>query len=96
MGNSIGRNGLMAPAREITSLGTNGKAQTLGGTSAAAPFVTGTIALLWSEFSFASTSAIKRAILRGGGAPRRTVVPPLLDAWAAYQALVASSGRKAS
>jgi subtilisin family serine protease len=95
MGNSIGRNGLMAPAREIISLGADGKAQTSGGTSAAAPFVTGTIALLWSEFPSASASAIKRAIHRKEGALRRTVVPPVLDAWAAYQAMTASGGRKA-
>jgi subtilisin family serine protease len=95
LGNSIGRNGLRAPAREITSLGADGKAQTSGGTSAAAPFVTGTIALLWSEFPSASASAIKRAICPKEGALRRTVVPPVLDAWAAYQAMAASNGRKA-
>src|SRR5207248_4828014 len=38
---SIGRHGLCAPGEQITSLGTNGTPQTLGGTSAAAPFVTG-------------------------------------------------------
>jgi subtilisin family serine protease len=95
MGNSIGRNGLMAPAREIISLGADGKAQTSGGTSAAAPFVTGTIALLWSEFPSASASAIKRAVGRKEGVQRRTVVPPVLDTWAAYQAMAASSGRTA-
>jgi subtilisin family serine protease len=92
-GNSIGRNGLMAPAREIISLGADGKAQTSGGTSAAAPFVTGTIALLWSEFPTASAFEIKQAIRAKEGAPRRTVVPPVLDAWAAYQAIAASCGR---
>jgi subtilisin family serine protease len=95
MGNSIGRNGLMAPAREIISLGADGKAQTSGGTSAAAPFVTGTIALLWSEFPSASASLIKRAIRRVEGALRRTLVPPVLDTWAAYQALAAARGRRA-
>jgi subtilisin family serine protease len=93
MGSSIGRNGLSAPAREIISLGADGKAQTSGGTSAAAPFVTGTIALLWSEFPSASAAAIKRAICRKDGAVRPTVVPPVLDTWAAYQALAVSSGR---
>ncbi len=50
LGSSIGRRGLAAPGQNITSLGTNGKLQISGGTSAAAPFVTGAIALLWSEF----------------------------------------------
>ena len=50
LGSSIGRGGLAAPGQNITSLGTNGKPQTSGGTSVAAPFVTGAIALLWSEF----------------------------------------------
>jgi subtilisin family serine protease len=96
IGHSIGRNGLMAPARDITSLGSDGKPQVSGGTSVAAPFVTGTIALLWSEFPSASASAIKRAIRREEGVPRRTVVPPLLDAWAAYRAMAAMNGRFAA
>ena len=92
LGNSIGRNGLMAPAQDITSLGTNDKPLVSGGTSAATPFVTGTIALLWSEFPAASASTIRLAI-RVSASSRRTVVPPVLDAWAAYQAMVAFSGR---
>src|SRR5262249_243591 len=47
LGSSIGRRGLSAPGDGITSLGAEGKSVTLGGTSAAAPFVTGAIALLW-------------------------------------------------
>jgi len=85
LGSSIGRRGLMAPGEGITSLGTNGKPQTLAGTSAAAPFVTGATALLWSEFPSARASQIKLAITQAGSVRRRTVAPPLLDAWAAYQ-----------
>lgn len=95
-GSSIGRNGLRAPAREITSLGTGNQPQTSGGTSAAAPFVTGTIALLWSQFPAASAFAVKLALRSGNPTAHRTVVPPLLDAWAAYEALAGSQGRKAS
>jgi subtilisin family serine protease len=46
----------------ITSLGAEGLSSTLGGTSVAVPFVTGAIALLWSEFPAASAAQIKLAI----------------------------------
>jgi subtilisin family serine protease len=75
----------MAPGEGVTSLGTNGKPQTLGGTSAAAPFATGAIALLWSEFPRAQANQIKVAITHAGSVRRRAIAPPLLDAWAAYQ-----------
>jgi subtilisin family serine protease len=87
LGSSIGRWGSAAPGENITSLGTNGKPQTFGGTSAAAPFVTGAIALLWSEFPSASAARIKLAVTQANGRPRRTITPPLLDAWAAYEAM---------
>ena len=84
LGSSIARRGLMAPGDAVTSLGTNGQPVTSGGTSAAAPFVTGAIALLWSMFPEASAAEVKSAVTRAG-VRRATVVPPLLDAWAAYQ-----------
>ena len=87
LGKSIGQRGLSAPGENITSLGTNGKTQTVGGTSAAAPFVTGAIALLWSLFPAAAASRLKLALAQAGRAQRRGVVPPLLDAWAAYEAM---------
>jgi subtilisin family serine protease len=90
LGSSIGRRGLSAPGENVTSLGTNGKPQTFGGTSAAAPFVTGAIALLWSEFPGASVAQIRLAVRQSGPHQRDTIVPPLLDAWAAYQ-LMASA-----
>jgi subtilisin family serine protease len=85
LGSSIGKRGVMAPGEAITSLGTNGKPRTLGGTSAAAPFATGAIGLLWSEFPRAQASQIKMAITQAGSVRRRAIVPPLLDAWAAYK-----------
>jgi subtilisin family serine protease len=88
-GSSIGRRGLCAPAEGITSLGSDGQPRLFGGTSAAAPFVTGTIALLWSEFPSATAAWIKSALLQVGGA-RSTVIPPLLDAAAAYQSMAAA------
>lgn len=97
LGSSIGRRGLRAPGENITSLGTNGKPQISGGTSAAAPFVTGAIALLWSEFPGASAAQVKLALMGAGGPGRRALVPPLLDALAAYQRLTpAHQGRGVS
>jgi subtilisin family serine protease len=94
---SIGRRGLRAPGQNITSLGTNGKPLTFSGTSAAAPFVTGTIALLWSNFPDAGAAEVKLAMTRCGGKPRNALVPPLLDAWAAYQLVAAAhNGTKVS
>lgn len=86
-GNSIGRRGLCAPGHGITSLGTNGQAFIFGGTSAAAPFVTGTIALLQSIFPKATASTVKLAVTKRRTARRVTIVPSLLDAWSAYQQL---------
>jgi subtilisin family serine protease len=91
-GSSIGRRGLSAPAENITSLGTDGQPGSFSGTSAAAPFVTGTVALLWSEFPTIGASAVKIALLGAGGVRRNTVVPPLLDAVAAYEAMAAAQG----
>jgi subtilisin family serine protease len=87
LGSSIGRWGLSAPGENMVSLGADGKPQTFAGTSAAAPFVTGTIALLWSEFPGASAARIKFAVTQAGRTLRRSIAPPVLDAWAAYQRL---------
>jgi subtilisin family serine protease len=84
---SIGRRGLCAPGDAITSLGTMGRPLTTGGTSVAAPFVTGAVALLWSAFPKASATDIKSALTQAGVSRRATVVPPLLNAGAAYQVL---------
>jgi subtilisin family serine protease len=96
LGNSIGRRGLSAPGEKITSLGTNGKPQTFGGTSAAAPFVTGAIALLCSEFSGATAAEIKFAVTQAGKPRRASIAPPVLDAWAAYQAMASIYDRSSA
>jgi subtilisin family serine protease len=97
LGGSIGKRGLSAPGENITSLGANGEPGAFGGTSAAAPFVTGTIALLWSEFPGASAAQIKLALIQTCLPRRGTIAPPLLDAWGAYQAMAfAYNGRGAS
>jgi subtilisin family serine protease len=93
-GNSIGKQGLMAPGEQITSLGSDGQLRMISGTSAAAPFVTGTIALLWSEFRNASAAQIKFAVTRAHQTRQRSITPPLLDASAAYQTLLATHSRR--
>ncbi len=86
---STGRTGLRAPGENITSLRSTGGSQTLSGTSVAVPFVAGTIALLMSEFPKASAMQIKQALTRSSVGPRNAVVPPLLNAMGAHQALAA-------
>jgi len=93
LGNSIGRRGLGAPGEGVTSLGADGNPLALVGTSAAAPFVTGAIALLWSEFPGVSATTLKLAITQTHLRRRATVVPPLLDAWGSYQYLHAVHAR---
>jgi subtilisin family serine protease len=93
LGHSIGRRGVLAPGEHVTSLGSEGKPLTLGGTSAAAPFVTGAIALIWSLFPTASGAALRLAFLQAHARARTTVTPPLLDAWATYQAVHANHSR---
>ena len=75
----------------ITSLGAEGRPLTLGGTSVAVPFVTGATALLWSAFPYASAASIKLAATEAWRRP--TIVPPLLNAAAAYDALAAHARR---
>ena len=94
LGSSIGRRGLSAPGAGITSLGTTGQPLTLGGTSVAVPFVTGAIALLWSEFPAANAAQIKLAVTQAYQPRRVSVVPPLLNGEAAYQNLSATYGRR--
>jgi subtilisin family serine protease len=93
LGRSIGRRGLSAPGDGITSLGSGGDPLTAGGTSAAAPFVTGAIALLRSEFLTATAAEVRFVVTQAYAPGRTTVVPPLLNAWAAYQALARSQAK---
>jgi subtilisin family serine protease len=95
LGGSIGRRGLSAPGDDVTSLGAGGQPLTLGGTSVAAPFVTGAIALLWSEFPIATAAQVKLAVTQASMPRRASVVPPLLDAVAAYRTLsMANAARR--
>ncbi|MBA3938501.1 MAG: S8 family serine peptidase [Planctomycetes bacterium] len=84
LGSSIGRRGLTAPGDDITSLNTEGPALTSCGTSVAAPFVTGAIALLWSAFPAASAAQITQAVSQASVNRRASVVPPLMNAEMAF------------
>jgi subtilisin family serine protease len=86
LGRSIG-NGLSAPGNQVVSLGSNGGTRIFSGTSAAAPFVSGAAALLCSLFPRATGQAIRLALCSAGR--RRSIVPPLLDAWKAHRILIA-------
>jgi subtilisin family serine protease len=88
---SIGRRGLGAPGEGVTSLRAGGGFVKLGGTSVSAPFVTGALGLLWSCFPKVNARAIKLALT--GAWPRgHSIVPPLLDAESAYEALASQEG----
>ncbi|MCS6859665.1 MAG: S8 family serine peptidase [Abditibacteriales bacterium] len=93
LGRSIGQRGVLAPGAGVTSVGADGQPLTMSGTSAAAPFVTGTIALLWSLFPSATAAEVRWAVTAASKARRTTIVPPLLDAWGAYQSLLAANRR---
>jgi subtilisin family serine protease len=85
LGASIGQRGLRAPGDGVTSLRADGQSVTLGGTSVAAPFVTGAVALVWSQLPAMSGAQIRLAFQQAHFRGRASVTPPLLDAWAAYQ-----------
>ena len=92
MGGSIGRVG--APGDGVASLAPDEGAAVLTGTSIATPFVAGAAALLRSSFPHIAAAEVRYALLSSAGR-RRGVVPPLMDAWAAYEMLSNDRGRRA-
>lgn len=89
---TIGRRGLGAPGEAIMSLHPAHTLGTGGGTSSAAGFVTGAIALLWSLFPEATATELRRAVIAGGH--RRAVTPPLLNAERGFMVLEQTFGRR--
>jgi subtilisin family serine protease len=89
LGHAIAQRGIGAPGVGIDSLRADGSTGSFTGTSIATPFVTGCIALLWSVFTNASATEIRSAVRLRNDKPRRGIVPPLLNAYAAYRQLSA-------
>jgi|tagenome__1003787_1003787.scaffolds.fasta_scaffold20824140_2 subtilisin family serine protease len=82
---SVAMRGIAAPG-VVTSISPDGPPVTLSGTSFATAVVTGVCALLWSLFHDLTAHDIARAVV--GPERRRSVSPPVLNAWAAYQRLM--------
>jgi subtilisin family serine protease len=83
---SLGKRGVGAPGERVVSLSPGGGSASWTGTSAATPLVTGALALLRSLLPGVPPAALRWAVNAAAGR-RRTLVPPLLDAWAAYRLL---------
>lgn len=80
LGPSIGKQGLGAPGEQVVGLNPDGAQVQWTGTSAATPFVTGAIALIWSTFPAAAARVVRYAVTNSQSR-RRSIVPPLMDAW---------------
>jgi subtilisin family serine protease len=93
LGSAIGKRGLSAPGEGIAGLNAAGGTRSFSGTSVAAPFVAGAAALLWSVSPRASAAEVMAALVRVGAARRTQIIPPLLNAWTAYQTLIDSRRR---
>lgn len=96
LGRSISIRGLRAPGKDVVSLTPDSEPRMLEGTSVAVPFVTGAIALLWSQFPKLSAAQIRLAVTQPYGTSATSIVPRLLHAENAYQYLLQTSGRRAA
>jgi subtilisin family serine protease len=84
---SFGERGVGAPGEGIVSLSPGGGVVSWAGTSAAAPFVTGAVALIRSLLPDVSAAKL-RATINAVSGRGRSIVPPLLDAWGIYRSLL--------
>jgi hypothetical protein len=76
---SVGTRGLRAPGVDITTTLPAARYARIGGTSVAAAFVTGALALLWSERAAATGAEVRGAALGATSRVPRSIVPPILD-----------------
>lgn len=87
-GSLIGSRGLLSPGVNVKSTSPGRKYIYLSGTSVAAPFVTGAIALLWSIFPKSTVSDIVHSVKTSKiNRHRRSIIPPLLDCQTAFDIL---------
>lgn len=86
-GYSIGNRGLMAPGVNIKSAYPRGQYVQMSGTSFAAPFVTGAIALLWSIFTNATAAEIILSLTRDKLNRRPSIIPRMLNVKETYKVL---------
>jgi subtilisin family serine protease len=86
IGRSIGQRGVGVVADGLMSLGAYGRIRPFGGTSAAAAVVTGAAALILSELPRTRQDELIFA-MKGAPSHRTSVVPPLFNAWHAFEAL---------
>ncbi|MET9427074.1 S8 family serine peptidase [Streptomyces sp. NPDC003036] len=89
LGRSIGQRGVGVVADGLMSLGAHGTLRPFGGTSAAAAVVTGAVALILSELPKTRPGELISA-MKGGPSRRTSVVPPLMNAWRAFESLLAA------
>jgi subtilisin family serine protease len=86
LGRGIGRRGVGAPGQSVTALGPDGRPRIYSGSSAAAPFVTGALALCMALLEGIDGPTLRRRIGKPLAA-RQTIVPPVFDAWNTYTRL---------
>jgi subtilisin family serine protease len=87
LGRSIGGRGLGACGEPLPTIAGNGRPMLMGGTSTAAPFVTGALALLRAAFPSSGGAHVRHALVAGARGRRSTVIPPLMDAWGGFEVL---------
>jgi len=80
---TIGKRGLCAPGVNILTTAPGGDFAPISGTSAAAAFVTGGIALLWSESPATPALEMRAVVLGLATREHRSIIPPLFNVEAA-------------
>jgi hypothetical protein len=82
---TIGKRGLRAPGVNILTTAPGGDFALVSGTSAAAAFATGGIALLWSESPATPALEMRTIVLRSATREHLSTIPPLLNVEAAQK-----------